>query len=298
VAFIRKLNTAVFERHPKALMIAEESTAWPLVTKPTEDGGLGFNFKWNMGWMNDILAYVQADPYFRKDMHKNLTFSFFYCFSENYILPVSHDEVVHGKKSLLDKMFGGYDEKFAGLRAFLGYMIAHPGKKLTMMSCEFGQFTEWAHDRQLDWNLLGYPMHKKADIYTQALNEFYLENPCLWEIDTGWDGFSWIVEGDAAQNIAIFQRIDKKGNRLIFICNFSPVRRDNYCFGVESGGAYAEVFTSDAASYGGGGLCNGGNIKADKIPSHGREYSISITVPAFAAVFIKRKEKLTIRPKR
>jgi len=296
-AFLKKLNAAVFKEHPKALMIAEESTAWPMVTKPIEDGGLGFNFKWNMGWMNDALAYAQADPYFRGDMHKNLTFSLFYCFSENYILPVSHDEVVHGKKSLLDKMFGGYDEKFAGVRAFMGYMRAHPGKKLTFMGGEFGQFTEWDYAKQLDWNLLGYPMHAKLDFYTQKLNEFYLKQPCLWETDTSWDGFSWLVPDDAKQNIVVFARIDKEGNRLIAVCNFSLVARENYSFGVPQSGVYEEVFTSDAAEFGGGGFSNGDNIKARKIPMHNRDYSIGITVPANTTLFIKRKEKLRIKRK-
>jgi 1,4-alpha-glucan branching enzyme len=295
VEFLKKLNAAVFKEYPKALMIAEESTAWPMVTKPIEDGGLGFNFKWNMGWMNDALAYIEANPYFRRDMHKNLTFSLFYCFSENYVLPVSHDEVVHGKRSLLDKMFGSYDEKFACTRAFLGYMIAHPGKKLTMMGCEFGQFSEWDYAKQLDWNLLGYPMHVKLDYYTQRLNEFYLKQPCFWEQDTSWDGFSWVVSDDGAQNIIVFERIDKEGNRLTAVCNFSPVARENYSFGVSQGGVYGEVFTSDAEEFGGGGFTNGNNIRAKKTPKHNREYSVSITVPANSALFIKRKAQLRIK---
>ena len=297
VAFLKKLNGAVFGRHPKALMIAEESTAWPMVTKPVDAGGLGFNFKWNMGWMNDILGYMSADPYFRKDMHRNLTFSFFYCFSENYILPISHDEVVHGKRSLLDKMFGAYEDKFAQIRAFLGYMIAHPGKKLTIMGCEFGQFAEWDFAKQLDWNLLGFPMHKKLDEYTKRLNEFYLKNPCLWEQDSGWEGFSWIVSDDNSQNIAVFARIDKEGNQLMAVSNFSPVTREKYCFGVPSAGVYEEVFTSNAAAFGGAGVSNGAEIRARKIPMHGKDYSLCINAPAFTTLFIRLKPKLKIRPK-
>ncbi len=298
VAFIKKLNTAVFERFPKAMMIAEESTAWPMVTKPVGSGGLGFNFKWNMGWMNDVLSYVQADPYFRKDMHKNLTFSFFYCFSENYILPISHDEVVHGKRSLLDKMFGGYEEKFAGQRAFLGYMIAHPGKKLTMMGCEFGQFSEWDFKKSLDWNLLAFDSHKQLDKYTAALNEFYLENPCLWEIDTSWEGFKWIVSDDSAQNIVVFMRIDKKGGQLIAVSNFSPVAREGYRFGVPSAGVYEEVFSSDSAAFGGGNNLNGKSILSAALPAHGFGHSITILVPANATLFIRKKPKLKIEPKK
>jgi len=293
VAFIQKLNSAMFNLFPDILMIAEESTAWPLVTKPVADGGLGFNFKWNMGWMNDMLRYMSADPYFRKGIHNNVTFSFFYAFSENFILPVSHDEVVHGKRSLLDKMSGNYADKFASCRAFLGYMAAHPGKKLTFMGSELGHFAEWNYEKQLDWQLLEYDSHAKFKKYAAALNNFYLRRPELWECDSGWEGFQWIVPDDATQNIIVFKRTDKSGKELIAAINFAPVRRDNYSFGADNG-SYREVFNSDAVDFGGGGAVNPGTLKAAAVPMHGREYSIGVTLPPLAAVFFERAGKIKL----
>lgn len=286
IAFLRKLNTAVFEAFPNAMMIAEESTAWPLVTMPIENGGLGFNFKWNMGWMNDMLEYVEVDPFFRKGSHDKLTFSFFYAFSENFILPLSHDEVVHGKKSLLNKMPGDYESKFAGLRVFLGYMMTHPGKKLTFMGAEFGQFREWDTDTGLDWLLLGFPMHKMLKDYVAELNAFYISTPALWEVDFSWDGFRWISNNDREQNVIAFIRYDKRRNYIISLINFSPVTRHDYRVGVPDCGDYKEVFNSDLSAYGGWDNKNIGKIASENIPMHGFDYSASFTLPPLAVVCI------------
>jgi len=283
VAFIRKLNTAVFREFPNAMMIAEESTAWPLVTMPVHEGGLGFNFKWNMGWMNDMLEYVEVDPLFRKEVHNKITFSLFYAFSENYVLPLSHDEVVHGKKSLLDKMPGEYEEKFAGLRAFLGYMMTHPGKKLMFMGAEFGQFREWDVYSGLDWLLLDYPMHNNLKNFTKALGAFYLETPALWEVDFSWEGFKWISDSDRNQNIIAFARTDKSGNNLIAVLNFSPITRHDYRIGVPNKGIYTEVFNSDLEKFGGWGHKNE-DTASEKIALHGFAQSISLTVPPLSVL--------------
>jgi len=291
IAFIRKLNKAVFAEIPHAMMIAEESTAWPLVTKPIHDGGLGFNFKWNMGWMNDMLEYVEVDPLFRKGIHNKITFSFIYAFSENFILPLSHDEVVHGKKSLLNKMPGDYEMKFAGLRVFLGYMMTHPGKKLTFMGAEFGQFREWDTETGLDWLLLDYPMHGNLKNYVKELGAFYLKNPALWEIDYSWDGFRWISDSDRDQNTIAFIRTDKKGENIISLINFAPVTREAYRIGVPDEGVYTEVFNSDLREYGGWGHINEKNIKAEDIAMHGFDYSVTLTAPPLAMVCIKLKKK-------
>ena len=283
IAFIKKLNTAVFNLFPYSMMIAEESTAWPLVTMPVHEGGLGFNFKWNMGWMNDMLEYVGVDPVFRKEIHNKITFSFYYAFSENFILPVSHDEVVHGKKSLLDKMPGDYETKFAGLRAFLGYMMTHPGKKLTFMGTEFGQFKEWDVESGLDWLLLEYPMHAKLREYVRELNAFYLKTTALWEVDYSWDGFRWISDGDFKQNIIAFMRIDRSGEIVVVLQNFAPVARYGYRIGVPEPGLYAEVFNSDLPRYGGWGHENG-SVETDLVGMHGFAQSVSVTVPPLATI--------------
>lgn len=289
IEFLKQLNKSVLENYPDTLMIAEESTAWPMVTKPDYDGGLGFNFKWNMGWMNDMLEYMQVDPLFRKNYQKNITFSLHYAFSENFVLPISHDEVVHGKKSLISKMPGNYDQQFAGVRAFLGYMMAHPGKKLLFMGCEFGQFKEWDYKSALDWSLLDYPRHNELKRFTSELNRFYLENPPMWQVDTSWDGFKWISNDDNTQNIISFRRIDKEENEIIVICNFAPVLRENYRIGAPEDGEYEEVFNSDDIKYGGWGNCNEGIIKAENIPMHGYDQSISLKVPPMSTVYLKLK---------
>jgi len=287
IAFIQKLNKAIFAEIPHAMMIAEESTAWPLVTKPIHDGGLGFNFKWNMGWMNDMLEYVEVDPLYRKGIHNKITFSFFYAFSENFVLPLSHDEVVHGKKSLLNKMPGDYEMKFAGLRVFLGYMMTHPGKKLTFMGAEFGQFREWDTDTGLDWLLLDYPMHSNLKNYVKELGAFYLSTPALWEIDFSWDGFKWISDSDRDQNTIAFIRKDKKGESIISLINFAPVMREEYRIGVPDKGIYKEIFNSDLIEYGGWGNLNEGDLTAEEIPMHGYPYSITLKSPPLAMISIK-----------
>jgi len=290
VAFLQKLNTAVFAHFPDVMMIAEESTAWPLVTKPVHCGGLGFNFKWNMGWMNDILRYFSLDPYFRKYNHDLITFSFFYAFSENFILPISHDEVVHGKKSLLDKMPGTYDEKFASVRAFMGYAYAHPGKKLMFMGQEFGHFIEWDEKKQLDWFLLNYDRHRQLKEYVAALNRFYKENPPLWQIDFSWDGFKWIVSDDIDNSVLVFRRIDEDDNEIIAVLNFTPVKRDIYRFGVPEKGVYDIAFNSDEERFGGTGCLKKTSFKAKKYSMHDLRYSIEITVPPLSALFLKKRE--------
>ena len=290
IAFLRKLNTAVFEASKSVLMIAEESTAFPMVTKPGYDGGLGFNFKWNMGWMNDMLEYMSLDPLFRKNKHKNITFSLTYAFSENYILPLSHDEVVHGKCSMIGKMPGDYDEKFHQLRAFYGYMMAHPCKKLNFMGNEFAQFIEWDFSKELDWNLLEFDRHRQMQEFVRQLNFFYLEHAALWQNDTDWEGFDWISNDDNEQSIIAFRRIDKKKNELIAVCNFCPVKREHYRIGVPVPGDYCPVFSSDAEEFGGTGT-ELVTVQSDDIPMHGYSQSVELTIPPVSAVYYERIKK-------
>jgi 1,4-alpha-glucan branching enzyme len=233
-----------------------------------------------------MLEYVEVDPVYRRAFHEKITFSFLYAFSENFILPLSHDEVVHGKKSLLNKMPGEYEVKFAGLRAFLGYMMAHPGKKLTFMGAEFGQFREWDTDSGLDWLLLDYPMHSNLKHYARELGAFYLATPAFWEIDYSWEGYRWISEGDRDQNIIAFLRIDKKGKSVAVLVNFAPVTRHDYRIGVPEKGVYNEIFNSDLPEYGGWGMING-DIWTDDIHMHGFDQSISLTVPSLSMVCLK-----------
>lgn len=288
VEFLQKLNENIFRDFPYTMMIAEESTSWPMVTKPVFSGGLGFNFKWNMGWMNDILRYFSLDGFFRKYNHDCITFSMFYAFSENFVLPISHDEVVHGKKSLIDKMPGSYDEKFAGVRAFLGYMMAHPGKKLMFMGQEFGQFIEWNYEKGLDWLLLDYPKHRALQNYFKKINEFYKANPAFWQIDYSWEGFSWISSDDKDNSVIAFRRIDEKGKEIIVVCNFTNVERCDYRIGIPKKGAYKIVFNSDDVDFGGEGKGNKGKLKTESINMHGFEQSISLDLPPMSAIYIKK----------
>lgn len=288
VEFLQKLNENIFRDFPYAMMIAEESTSWPMVTKPVFSGGLGFNFKWNMGWMNDILRYFSLDGFFRKYNHDCITFSLFYAFSENFVLPISHDEVVHGKKSLIDKMPGTYDEKFAGVRAFLGYMMAHPGKKLMFMGQEFGQFIEWNYEKGLDWLLLDYPKHRALQNYFKKINEFYKANPAFWQVDYSWEGFSWISSDDKDNSVIAFRRMDEKGKEIIVVCNFTNVERHDYRIGIPKKGVYKIVFNSDDVEFGGEGKGDKGKLKTESINMHGFEQSISLDLPPMSAIYIKK----------
>lgn len=297
VAFLKKLNESIFREHGDVLMIAEESTIWPMVSKPTYMGGLGFNFKWNMGWMNDCIKYFNLDGIYRKFHHDKLTYTFSYAFTENYVIPISHDEVVHGKGSLINKMPGSYEEKFAGVRSFLGYMMSHPGKKLLFMGSEMGQFSEWNYKQQLDWNLLGYDTHRKLRDYVAALNAFYLKSAPLWEGDCDPESFKWISGDDNANSVISYIRKDKGGNELICVCNFTSVTRGGYRIGVPEAGTYRIAFSSALPEYGGRGESTVGSVKAKKIPMHGYEYSIELDIEGLSCLYIKnssRKKKTTV----
>jgi 1,4-alpha-glucan branching enzyme len=282
--YIKKLNTAVLNKHKGALMIAEESTAFPMITMPIYDGGLGFNYKWNMGWMNDTLKYIKRDPFFRKDEHNKITFSFHYAYTENFILPLSHDEVVHGKGSLVNKMPGYYEDKFKGLMAYLGFMMAHPGKKLLFMGGEFGQFIEWDYKRPLDWFLLDYPTHKNMLNYTKALNNFYLRHKELYELDQSPEGFEWICGDDSTNNVISFIRRASDGDFLIAVTNFSPMQLNNYNIGVPFGGDYKEVFSSD--KFISGATFNYYYAKPES--ANMKPYRITIDIPPNSVTYIKK----------
>ncbi len=297
IEFLQKLNTCIFEKYPNILMIAEESTAWGGVTKPVHTGGLGFNFKWNMGWMNDILRYMSMDPYFRGSNHNMLTFSMMYAFSENYILPISHDEVVHGKCSLINKMYGTYEQKFASLKLFYAYMYSHPGKKLLFMGSEFGQFIEWRFAEQLDWLLFDYESHRKLNDFVRDLNFFYKNNKSMHENDADWDGFSWINESDSEHSVVSFIRTSKsKRDKTIVVANFAATEHKKYELGVPSAGTYTVVLNTDDNAYGGS---NQKQLSYKAVPKKSGKfkYSISLTLPELSALYIKKERNSSKKQK-
>lgn len=288
VDLLKRLNEVVFSYFPNSLMIAEESTEWPFVTGPTHMGGLGFNYKWNMGWMNDVLKYMEKEPIHRKWHHNLLTFSFLYAFSENFILPMSHDEVVHGKRSLIDKMPGDYWQKFANLRVFLGYMMSHPGKKLLFMGGEFAQFIEWRFYEALEWHLLDFKMHSMFQYYVKSLNWIYRSHKSLWEQDHGWEGFEWIDCHNNSQSIIIFLRRSKdKKERLLVLCNFTPHYYEAFRIGVPTAGRYEEIFNSDMEDYGGSDKKNSATHESENIPWHNQPYSVEVKVSPLAFQLFK-----------
>ncbi len=286
IEFLRELNNAAFRVNPAVMMIAEESTAFPLVTKPDYVGGLGFLFKWNMGWMNDMLRYMSLDPLYRKGDHNALTFSMTYAFSENFVLPLSHDEVVHGKCSLIGKMPGNYDDKFANLRVFYAYQMAHPGKKLNFMGNELAQFIEWNYTQGLDWVLLDYDRHRQMQAFVRELNHFYLEHPQLWENDSDWDGFQWIDCDDRDRSIVTFRRISRSGKELVVICNFCPVVRERYRVGLPKAGWYVPVLNTDEARFGGYGFMARPQ-KAEKEPYQKLPYSAEFYLPPMSVTYYR-----------
>ncbi len=290
IDFLRQLNASVFRSFPNVLMIAEESTAWPMVTKPADTGGLGFNFKWNMGWMNDTLTYMKTDSLYRQYKHNMMTFSLTYAFSENFILPLSHDEVVHMKGSLINKMPGEYEDKFANLRTYLGYMMTHPGKKLLFMGGELAQFNEWHYEGQLDWNLLEFEMHAKFQKYVKDLNRLYKSHSELWELDDNWEGFSWINPDDNQNNIYTFIRSNSEGDELTVICNFAPVLRSKYRVGVNKKGVYKPIFDSNKEAYGGRGDTIK-RVRAEQAEHDGREWSIAVDIPPLSVLVLKAYQK-------
>ena len=290
VAFLRRLNELTNELFPGTVMVAEESTSWPGVSKPTYLGGLGFTYKWNMGWMHDSLEYFQLDPVYRSYNHGKLTFSLMYAFSENFVLPLSHDEVVHGKCSLLNKMPGDYQQKFANLRALFAYMATHPGKKLLFMGGEFAQWIEWNSNQALDWHLLDYPQHKAMQTLVKELNFFYRENNALWSDDFTNAGFQWLDGGDVHQSVVSYIRWDKeRKDPVVVILNLTPVVRDCYTTGVPLPGEWVEVLNTDASRFGGTNLLNDGVYTAEEGLYHGQDQHITIRLPWLGAVILKKK---------
>ena len=288
IDFIKNLNLYVKENYPGVIMIAEESTSYPKVTAAVEHGGLGFDFKWNMGWMNDSLDYLETDPFLRKGVHNKFTFSMHYAFSENFILPISHDEVVHGKKSLLDKSPVPYEDKFANFKAFLGYMYAHPGKKLTFMGIDIAQFIEWDEERELDWLLMLYPKHIFTHRYVKELNKYYKSTPALWENDSDWDGFRWHVVDDNNNNVFAFSRRDRSGKEVLVVSNFSNQILKNYEIGVDTWGSYKIVLNTDAKKYDGLAITNR-NLKTNNKEKNEFKYTLGVNIPPYATMYIEKK---------
>jgi 1,4-alpha-glucan branching enzyme len=289
VSFMQQLNTVTHGRVAGSITTAEESTSWPAVSKPVYVGGLGFTFKWNMGWMHDMLEYMRQDPVHRRWHHHQITFSMLYAFTENFVLPFSHDEVVHGKGSMLDKMPGDVWQKHANLRTLYGYMFGHPGKKLLFMGAEFGQWREWNYDASLDWHLLEDRMHAGLRRWVQDLNHLYQRERSLHEVDFEGQGFSWIDPNDNENSIVSFVRRARDGSDFtVLLANFTPVPRDKYRIGVPEGGWYRELLNSDADIYGGSNVGNGGGILTEPIPSHGYEHSLSVVVPPLGFVLLKK----------
>jgi 1,4-alpha-glucan branching enzyme len=288
IAFLRRLNEVVHSRHPGVLTIAEESTSWPMVSRPTWLGGLGFSLKWNMGWMHDTLDYFQRDPVFRKFHHNQLTFSMLYAFSENFVLPFSHDEVVHLKRSLLSKMPGDLWQRFANLRLLYAYQFAHPGKKLLFMGGEFGQWNEWDCDAQLDWSLLDFDSHRALQRLVRDLNLLYQREPALHELEFDWHGFEWMDCHDAdSSTLSFVRRARNPEDFLLVVCNFTPVVRYNYRVAVPAPGFYEEILNTDSALYSGSNVGNLGGLHSEPVPLHGRQHSLSLTLPPLAALFFK-----------
>lgn len=296
IEFLRQLNRTAFAIDGAALMVAEESTAWPMVTYPPEEGGLGFNLKWNMGWMNDVCHYLKMDPFFRQHHHRDVTFSMVYAFSENFVLPVSHDEVVHMKGSLRGKMPGDKWQQLAGVRGFYAYMLCHPGKVLTFMGTELAQWHEWDFRKALDWYLLDEEDDcRQTHACIRALNRFYKSHKALWENDRDWDGFQWLVADDNYNNVLVFRRTDRSGKSLVAVINFSPVAVEGYRFGVPPKARYEELFNTDEERWGGSGVTNPQPIETEFIPSHQQAQSIAVRVPPLGAVILQGKGKL-IKP--
>lgn len=286
--FFKTLNYYVQENYPGVMMIAEEATAYPKITAPIQDGGLGFHFKWNMGWMNDSLDYIEENPIYRQWSHNKLTFSMCYAFVENFILPISHDEVVHLKKSLLDKFPVGYDDKFSNYKTFLGYMFAHPGKKLTFMGTEIPQFIEWDENKELDWMLLDFPSHYNAHRFVQELNQYYRKTPALWQQDGGWEGFEWHVVDDASHNVFAFSRKSADGQEVLVISNFSGENWEQYSIGFHDERSYKMALNSDAKKFGGQGIVNR-NLKTKQQQCGEFPYTLQLTIPAFSTMYLEKK---------
>ena len=285
IALFHRVNTETYGKHPGIMTVAEESTSFPKVSAPVDAGGLGFGYKWNMGWMNDTLRFIEKDPIYRKHHHNLATFGLMYAFSENFILPISHDEVVHGKGSMLEKMPGNWWEKFANLRAYYGFMWTHPGKKLLFMGCEFGQPEEWNHQSQLNWDAAHRPEHQGVQNLVRDLNRVYRETPALHVKDCDHDGFQWIDGGDAENStLSYIRRGGPKDAPVVVICNFTPIERSDFRLGVPGLGKWAEILNTDAAVYGGGNRGNLGGVEAEAVPHCGQPASIQITLPPLSVL--------------